>query len=139
MTVPKKEISKRLALIFVLAFSCVVAAGYFFFHPNGHWYRSQFFDGVPRSALRSYHREQTDYFKENGRFREALHLKEWHTNRKEIILGFASENAEIQKYCPDCIFEEKHYKIGAFGKFDGEDVFWTIDDQGNLIGVKTSK
>lgn len=135
----KKRSFKRLALTVAMVIGCVIVGGYFFFHPNGHWYRSQFFDGIPRSALRNYHREQADYFKENGRFREGLHLKEWHTDKKEIVLGFANENSDIQKYCPDCIFSDKSYKIGAFGKFDNEDIVWTIDDQGNLVGVKTAK
>jgi hypothetical protein len=102
---------------------------------GGRSYQRQSFSAEARLLLAKYQEEQAQYFKSNNKFDRNLKPSVDPDGFKDFKLGF-NDVDPVSKYCPDCTFSDRAYKVAAYGKFKGEDVIWSVDNNGTLAPVR---
>jgi hypothetical protein len=122
-------IKKNKAIAFSV-FVALLGGGWLYFYGlKAEKYRTE---ALEKGILLEYSREQTQYFRENGRYRPDLHSSVRYQNVKGVMVGFANEMPQISSYCGDCVFSDSSYKSGAYSRVHGDELVWTIDNSGQL-------
>lgn len=74
--------------------------------------------------------------KQNRTYDLSLHRNSPFTDSRNFILGFATDNEKVKKYCNDCVVNKDKFKIAAIANFNGDPIVWTISSEDNLKKIK---